>query len=408
MKNPVLKILLVICLLSSLLLGVWSNAAVALTAEQRLFEEAWKLVHQTYLDDSFNHQDWDAVRTEALKQPFSDRTATYQAIRKMLASLDDPYTRFLDPEGYRNLQVSTSGELTGVGLQITLDLATGEVLIIAPIAGSPADRAGLLSGDRILAIDEQATPEMSLDQAAALMRGRKGTVVQLTVAREDNPPQVYDLVRDVVSLSPVIAQLDQLDQDGDTPTIGYLRLLEFNGNSSADLAQAIEDLAKQGAEAYILDLRNNPGGLLDAGIEIAREWIDYGTIVYTVDRWGTLGMFQANGRALTDAPLVVLVNQGSASASEILAGALHDNLRAQLVGETTFGKGLIQSLFRLSDGSGLAVTVAKYETPLHTDINEQGIKPDYVVPFSPLKSDQWGSEVDLEYQKAVKLLSLNF
>lgn len=159
------------------------------------------------------------------------------------------------------------------------------------------------------------------------------------------------------------------------------------------------------APAYILDLRNNPGGLLQAGIETARLWLDDGTIVYTVNRQGTLGSFEANTRSLTDAPLVILVNQGTASASEILSGALQDNGRAVLVGETTYGKGLIQSLFELPDDSGIAVTVAKYETPNHTDINKLGIEPDFVVEQEPIAFSQVGTKVDLQYQKAIELLT---
>jgi carboxyl-terminal processing protease len=187
--------------------------------------------------------------------------------------------------------------------------------------------------------------------------------------------------------------------------IGYLRLSQFNANASMELAHAISSLEKKGAAAYILDLRNNPGGLLQAGIEIARQWLDSGTIVYTVNRQGIQGSFEAFGPALTEDPLIILVNQGTASASEILAGALQDNGRAQLVGETTFGKGLIQSLFELSDGSGLAVTIAKYETPNHRDINKLGIKPDTVVTQQILTRDEIATETDLQYQAALDLLS---
>jgi carboxyl-terminal processing protease len=189
--------------------------------------------------------------------------------------------------------------------------------------------------------------------------------------------------------------------------IGYIRLSQFNAYAVAELAHAIARLEKQGADAYVLDLRNNPGGLLQAGIEIARLWLDKGTIVYTVNRQGIQGSFEAFGSALTHDPLVVLVNQGSASASEILAGALQDNGRAQLVGEKTFGKGLIQSLFNLSDGSGLAVTVAKYETPNHRDIHKLGITPDRVVSLEAITREQIGTETDQQYQAAVELLRSN-
>jgi len=181
-------------------------------------------------------------------------------------------------------------------------------------------------------------------------------------------------------------------------------LSQFSANATEEVAHAIDRLEKQGAAAYILDLRNNPGGLLQAGIEIARLWLDSGTIVYTVNRQGILGSFEASGQALTNDALIVLVNKGTASASEILAGALQDNGRAQLVGEKTFGKGLIQSLFDLSDGSGLAVTVAKYETPNHKDINKLGIAPDRVVPLEPIARDQIGTAADLQYQAALQLL----
>jgi carboxyl-terminal processing protease len=235
------------------------------------------------------------------------------------------------------------------------------------------------------------------------MRGPTGSRVTLTVKREGiSEPLEFQLERDRIALNPVYAQL-QTSESG--TAIGYIRLSQFSANATAEMADAISRLQGEGAQAYILDLRNNPGGLLQAGIEIARLWLDSGTIVYTVNRQGVLGSFEAVGEALTDAPLAILVNQGTASASEILAGALQDNGRAQLVGEKTFGKGLIQSLFDLSDGSGLAVTVAKYETPNHRDIHKLGIVPDRVVPFEPIERNQVATEADLQYEAAVELLS---
>jgi carboxyl-terminal processing protease len=187
--------------------------------------------------------------------------------------------------------------------------------------------------------------------------------------------------------------------------VGYVRLNQFSANAAKEIAHGVNKLEKQGAEAYILDLRNNPGGLLQAGIEIARMWINGGTIVYTVNRQGALGSFESNSEILTADPLVVLVNQGTASASEILAGALQDNERALLVGEKTFGKGLIQSLFELPDGAGLAVTVAKYETPNHTDINKLGIMPDDVITQQPITYTQIATSADQQYQEALRLVT---
>jgi carboxyl-terminal processing protease len=211
-----------------------------------------------------------------------------------------------------------------------------------------------------------------------------------------------ELIRDRISLNPVIATLD--NSDPETP-IGYLRLNQFSANAAKEVAHGVANLQNQGAKAYILDLRNNPGGLLQAGIEIARLWLKDGAIVYTVNREGMLDSFMATEGEITEAPLVVLVNQGSASASEILAGALQDNGRALLVGEKTFGKGLIQSLFELPDGAGLAVTVAKYETPNHKDINKLGIMPDEIVPQQLITYDRVGTELDEQYRTAVKLLT---
>ncbi|MFN6569729.1 carboxyl-terminal processing protease CtpA [Dendronalium sp. ChiSLP03b] len=393
--------LLMACCLA---LGGMSQPAAALTQEQKLVSEVWRIVNRTYLDGTFNHQNWATVRQKALEKPLNDQKATYGAIQRMLKSLDDPFTRFLDPEQYRSLQVNTSGELTGVGLQIALNPQTGRLEVVSPIAGSPADKAGIRPRDRILKIEGISTENLTLDEAAARMRGPIGSLITLSIERDGEGETEVRVVRDRIALNPVVAELRVSPQG--TP-IGYLRLTQFNANASMELAHAISSLEKKGAAAYILDLRNNPGGLLQSGIEIARLWLDSGTIVYTVNRQGIQGSFESFGPALTDDPLVILVNQGTASASEILAGALQDNGRAQLVGETTFGKGLIQSLFELSDGSGLAVTIAKYETPKHRDINKLGIKPDTVIIQAALTREQIATEADLQYQAAVEQLKTN-
>ncbi|NMG09473.1 carboxyl-terminal processing protease CtpA [Brasilonema sp. UFV-L1] len=376
--------------------------ALALTDEQKLVTQVWRIVNRTYLDETFNHQNWASVQKKALAKPFKDHQSAYVAIQDMLQSLGDPFTRFLDPQQYRSLQVNTSGELTGVGLQIALNPETGLLEVVTPIAGSPAEKAGIRPRDRILKIEGISTEKLTLDEAAAKMRGPIGSAVTLFMERDGKGEWQVQLVRDRIALNPVVAELRSFPQG---KSIGYLRLTQFNANASMELAHAISSLEKKGADAYILDLRNNPGGLLQAGIEIARLWLESGTIVYTVNRQGIQGNFEAFGPAMTHDPLVVLVNQGTASASEILAGALQDNGRAVLVGETTFGKGLIQSLFELSDGSGLAVTIAKYETPNHRDINKQGIKPDKLISSEPITREQIGTEVDVQYQAAVELLA---
>jgi carboxyl-terminal processing protease len=377
--------------------------AYAFTEEQRLLAQAWRIVNQAYLDETFNHQNWWLLRQKYLKRRLATREDTYEAIEEMLGTLDEPFTRLLRPQQYRSLQVSTSGELSGVGLQIDINPETKTLEVVAPIAGSPAAEAGIRARDRILEIDGVRTDRLSLEEAATRMRGKKGTTVTLTVQPiGKDKVQVVKVVRDRISLNPVYARLDQ--ESASVP-IGYLRLSQFSANATAELAHSIHNLEQQGAAGFILDLRNNPGGLLQAGIEIARLWLDDGSIVYTVNRQGMLGSFTATSKAITDAPLVVLVNQGTASASEILAGALHDNGRALLVGEKTFGKGLIQSLFELADGSGMAVTVAKYETPNHQDIHKQGITPDTIVPQEPINLKEVQTEVDQQYQVAIQVLT---
>ncbi|MEM8610892.1 MAG: S41 family peptidase, partial [Cyanobacteria bacterium P01_H01_bin.105] len=318
----------------------------------------------------------------------------------ILQKLDDPYTRFLPPEQYQSLQTNTSGELLGVGLQIAKDDDNQHLRVIAPIVGSPADRAGLSPKDEIIAINGIPTQSFSLDEAAARMRGPAGTIVTLAVERADAELFEVNLTRERINLNPVFSELRAEGKN----KIGYIRLGQFNGNAVEDIRKAVTDLRAQEAAGYILDLRNNPGGLLQAGIEIARLWLTDSTIVYTVNRQGVFESFEAGAEALTQKPLVVLVNGGTASASEILAGALQDNHRAQLIGETTFGKGLIQSLFDLTHGSGLAVTVAKYETPDHHDINKLGITPDRTVTTEPLTRDQFATSEDVQYQAAVEIL----
>ena len=382
----------------------YTPGALAFTEEQKLVLQSWRIVNQSYLDETFNHQNWWKLREKFVKKPLRDRDQAYTAIEEMLATLDDPFTRLLRPEQYRSLQVNTSGELSGVGLQININPETKLIEVISPLAGSPAEAAGIQPRDSILEIDGFDARKMTLDEAAAKMRGKIGTKVSLRLLSSQDKavkPHNVEIIRDRISLNPVFTALDTSTDK----KIGYVRLNQFSANAAKEIAHGVNDLEKQDAEAYILDLRNNPGGLLQAGVEIARMWLGNGTIVYTVNRQGALGSFDSNSDILTEDPLVVLVNQGTASASEILAGALQDNERALLVGEKTFGKGLIQSLFELPDGAGLAITVARYETPNHTDINKLGIMPDDVISQQPITYGQIATEADLQYQEALKVVT---
>jgi carboxyl-terminal processing protease len=392
--------------IATLLWNAITPAAIAFTQEQQLFNEAWRIVNQAYVDPTFNHQNWWKLREKALKNPLDKRVETYDALRSLLASLEDPFTRLLPPAQYRSLQTSTSGELSGVGLQITANPETGLLEVIAPIEGSPAAIAGIQPHDQILQIDQTPAQDLSLDEAAERMRGAAGTSVLLKVQSQNQTLAAIKeiaLKRQHIELKAVRADLRLT---APAHKIGYIRLSQFNANATREMSDAIRQFEKEQVQGYILDLRNNPGGLLQAGVEIARLWMDPNPIVYTVDRGGLMDSYVADeGSLLTRAPLVVLVNHGSASASEILAGALQDTGRAILVGEQTFGKGSIQSLFDLSDGSGLAVTIARYETPNHRSINKIGITPDRIVVAESLSFDQFGTDRDRQYQVALDLLS---
>ncbi len=375
--------------------------AAAFTPEQQLVLQAWRTIDRAYYDSTFNHQNWWVVRDRALKQQIPNEEAAYESITKMIATLEEPFTRLLRPEQYRSLQVNTAGELSGVGLQIGVKANSKSIEVVAPISGSPAALAGILPRDTILEIDGIPTSKLTLDTAAIRMRGTAGTNVSLIVQTGDTAPREVILIRQKIRLNPVTAEL-HIEKGR---KIGYLRLAQFSAKAAQELAKNITFLKEEGATAYILDLRNNPGGLVQAGVDIARQWINDGTIVYTVNRQGVVDAIDANKTALTKAPLAVLVNEGSASASEILAGALQDNKRATLIGAKTFGKGLIQSLFDLNNGSGLAVTVAKYETPDRHDIHKLGITPDILVPTPKITVEFAARAEDTQYLAAVKKLS---
>ena len=374
---------------------------------KEVIDQVWQIVYRDYLDSSgdYDEKSWRQLRSKLLKKSFAGNAESYEAIRGMLASLNDPYTRFLDPKQFKEMRIDTSGELMGVGIQLSLDTKTKELVVVSPIEGTPASRAGVLSKDVIVSIDGDSTKGMSTEDAVKLIRGPEGSEVVLGLRRGD---QVLDvpLTRARIEINAVTYRLNKTQ---DQRKIGYIRLKQFNANAAKEMRQAAKSLEEQGAEGYVLDLRGNPGGLLEASIDIARQWLNEGIIVSTRTREGIRDVRRATGSAITDKPLVVLIDQGSASASEILSGSLQDNSRAELVGQKTFGKGLVQAVRGLSDGSGLTVTIAKYLTPKGTDIHKNGIEPDVtsVMTESQLKNftiEKLGSTQDSQYIDAQKLL----
>ncbi|MEG5159815.1 S41 family peptidase [Microcoleus sp. AT3-A2] len=374
---------------------------------KELVDEVWQIIDKSYVDGTFNQVDWKAVRNDYLNRTYTSDEAAYKAIREMLKKLDDPYTRFMDPQEFRNMQVETSGELTGVGIQLTQDEETKKLVVISPIEDTPAFSAGILAKDIITKIDGKSTEGMDTNQAVNLIRGQVNTEVTLTILR-DNKELDFKLKRAKIEIHPVRQSVHK-SPIGD---IGYIRLNQFSANAASEMRSAIKDLEQKKVTGYILDLRSNPGGLLYGSIEIARMWLKEGTIVSTVDRVGEADRQTANKAELTDKPLVVLVDGGSASASEILSGALQDNKRAVLVGTKTFGKGLVQSVRGVGNGAGLAVTIAKYFTPNGTDINHAGIEPDFKVELTDAQKqelrrdrDKIATTGDPQYAKAMEVLT---
>ncbi len=322
--------------------------------ELRTFTEVLTLVKKNYVDE---------VKTKDL---------VIGAIKGMMNSLD-PHSSYMTPEALKELQVETKGEFGGLGIHI--GIKDGMLTVIAPIEDTPAFKAGIKAGDKILKISGESTKNMGLTDAVSKMRGPKGTSIILTIFREGwKETKDFTIVRDIIKIKSVKSKMLQ---DG----IGYIKITQFQESTGPDLSASLEKLSKEGMTSLIIDLRNDPGGLLNSAVEVTEQFLPpKKLVVYIKSKSGEKTEYFTEGeKPYTDIPMVVLVNQGSASASEIVAGALKDWDRAVIIGVQTFGKGSVQSLIPLSDGSGLRLTTAKYYTPKGTSIQGVGITPDIVV-----------------------------
>ena len=389
---------------SGILVSNHSKATILENNYKEVIDHVWQIVYRDFLDSSgkFERSNWINLRKEFLAKKYSDNNEAYDAIRDMLSNLDDPYTRFLDPKEFNQMRIDTSGELTGVGIQIAKDKESDSIIIISPREGTPAYEAGIKAKDMILSIDNVSTKGLNIEDAVKLIRGRRGTKVKLEILRNGN--SFYkSLLRERIEIKSVTSKINET-KDG--VLIGYVRLKQFNANASREMKDTLKDLEIKKVSGYVLDLRSNPGGLLESSIDISRQFIDKGIIVSTLSKDGLKETKRGNGKALTKKPLIVLVNEGSASASEIVSGAIRDNNRGKLVGKKTFGKGLVQSMRTLVDGSGLTVTVAKYLTPNGTDINKFGITPDIEVKMNsnPILQREIGTKRDRQYRAGEKEL----
>lgn len=359
-----------------------------------LYDNVWRLINTKYVDQTDNSQDWTSWRHKYDRYIKTDADS-YVAIETMITSLDDPYTKFLDPKDFAEETSSIKGSLKGIGIQI--GVKDGKLMVIAPIEDSPAEKAGLVADDEILEINGVSTKGISIDKAADQIRGEGGTTVTLLVKRKD-VVKTYSIVRKEIELKAVSVKIPNNVKLNDD--VGYIRLSSFiSKNAGTEFESALKN--ERDKKGYIIDLRSNPGGLLTNAIYIANLLLPREIIVSTVDRDGYKETQWSSGDPITKKPLVILINKGSASASEILSGALKDNKRAVLIGEKSFGKGLVQEINRLPDGSGVNITIQKYLTPSGTDIHKKGIEPDVTVTLS---DDDVKNKDDKQLKKANEVL----
>jgi carboxyl-terminal processing protease len=355
-----LSIILVLAFAAGCFVGVRNSQQT----DFDVVEQAWEIILQEYVEN-------DQIDTEALAQG---------AVRGMVEALGDPYTAFLDAESYQLSMGELEGSFEGIGAYVSVK---DEQLIVAPIADSPADKAGIRAGDIVLEIDGQSTEGMSLAEAVLLVRGPEGTTVTLLVLHEgETEPELIGVVRAVIEVPSVDFEMRE--------EIAYIAITNFSERTAGELALAMAELNQQGAEGIIVDLRGNLGGTLNSAVDVASFFLREGVVVEVVDNEGHRDVYSVRpGRMTTDLPVVVLVDEYSASGSEVLVGALQDYGRATIAGTRTFGKGSVNVLHQLSDGSGLYITIGRWFTPKGRLIEGEGLYPDYELELEGEDAIQW-------------------
>ncbi|NOQ68033.1 PDZ domain-containing protein [Patescibacteria group bacterium] len=347
-------------------------------ADFGVFWEAWRMIEGKYTLEDLDYE-----------------KMVHGAVSGMVDSLGDPYTVFLSPQDKVMFEQDMKGSFSGIGAEI--GFRDKFLTIIAPLKGSPAEKAGLLSGDKILKVDEAEIMGMNIDEAVSIIRGEKGTMVKLTIGRDGlDELKEIEIIRDIIKIETVEWEI----KNGN---IAYIRISQFKEETVDEFDSQIDDIIINDPKGIIIDLRNNPGGYVSTLEDIASRFLNNGDIIFVEDFGNKKEVYKASGNnKFNNIPIVVLINEGSASASEILAGALKDNNGAKLVGKTTFGKGLVQEMQNLKDGSALKITVAKWLTPSGLDINKDGIKPDYEVEMT---LEDYENNMDPQLEKALDILT---
>ena len=330
-------------------------------------------------------------------EPTENDSMIEGAIRGMVKSLD-PHTSYMPPASYKEMQVETTGKFGGLGIEISI--RDGVLTVVSPIEETPAFRAGIKPGDKIIKIEDESTLDMTLQDAVTRLRGETGSPITITIFRKSfKAPKEFTIVRDIIKVRSIVSKLYEND-------IGYIKIRSFSKNTSSDLDKALEDLGQKGITKLILDVRNNPGGLLNQAVEVTDRFLNReNLIVYTKGRSDEQNMrFTSHDKvAGVTYPMIILVNGGSASASEIVAGALQDLNRAVILGTQTFGKGSVQTIIPLSDGSALRLTTARYYTPSGRVIQENGIMPDIVVEMRPVSKVEKKEDEEEEPEEKSRL-----
>ncbi len=347
-------------------------------ADFGVFWEAWRMIEGKYTLEDLDYE-----------------KMVHGAVSGMVDSLGDPYTVFLSPQDKVMFEQDMKGSFSGIGAEI--GFRDKFLTIIAPLKGSPAEKAGLLSGDKILKVDELEIIGMNIDEAVSIIRGEKGTIVKLTIGRDGlDELKEIEIIRDII-------RIETVEWEIKNKNIAYIRISQFKEETVDEFDSQIDDIIVNDPKGIIIDLRNNPGGYVSTLEDIASRFLNNGDIIFVEDFGNKKEVYKASGNnKFNNIPIVVLINEGSASASEILAGALKDNNGAKLVGKTTFGKGLVQEMQNLKDGSALKITVAKWLTPSGLDINKDGIKPDYEVEMT---LEDYENDMDPQLEKALDILT---
>lgn len=375
--------------------GLWKSSKTNVSFES-LIKQAPNYFNSNEGDINLFWKVWQAINEKYAFQPVDQESLFYGAISGMVKSLNDPYSVFLTPNMTNEFNNELSGNFEGIGVEI--GLKNNQITIISPIHNSPGEKAGLLAGDKIIKIDDKDTVDMSLDYAVNLIRGEKGTKVTLTIQRGEEVPKEITITRDTIKISSVESKI--LNDN-----IFYVKISQFNDSTTSEFKKIVNEILVKNPKGIILDLRNNPGGYLDTAIDVASQFLDNKLIVIEEFSNKEKKEHKSSDLAkLKDFKTVVLVNEGSASASEIVAGALQDNNFAKIIGEKTFGKGSVQDFEEYQDGSSLKLSIAKWLTPNGRSIEKNGITPDIEVK---LTDDDYNNNKDPQLDKAVEVINQN-